>query len=77
MTDRINAIVVVLEENMRVDDVKPLLAAIQQMRGVLSVKENVGSIDDEVAFARARDVYGKALWDVILNDEKLRKGSKR
>lgn len=41
MTDRINAIVVVLEKDMREDDAEPILNAIRQMRGVLDVRTNI------------------------------------
>ena len=41
MTDRINAIVVILEKDMREDDAEPLLNAIRTMRGVLDVRTNI------------------------------------
>lgn len=37
MTDRVSALLVVLEENMREDDVENIIKAIQQMRQVQNV----------------------------------------
>jgi len=54
MTDRYNALTVVLDRDIRSDDCEPLIAAIQQLRGVLSVTPNVSDFDDHVAFERAR-----------------------
>jgi hypothetical protein len=41
MTDRINALTVVLAEDIREDDAEGLINAMLQMRHVLSVKPNV------------------------------------
>lgn len=54
MTNSISAITVVLEKNMREDDVAPLMSAISQLRGVLSVSGNVSDIMEHVAQLRAR-----------------------
>ena len=43
MTDRYNALIVVLEGNVRDDDAEPLLAAIRQLCGVLSVSGLIGA----------------------------------
>jgi len=72
MADRIKA-VTVLEKDMSATDVEKLLNAIRQMRNVLTVTTHVASIDDEVAYARARAVYGKAMWDVLLNETGVRR----
>jgi hypothetical protein len=53
MTDRYNTLTVVLDHDIRDDDAEPLVAAIEQMRGVLSVKGNVTSISDHMAEERA------------------------
>lgn len=39
MTDRLLGVWVAFEKDIRVDDVKPLIAAIKQMKGVLAVKQ--------------------------------------
>lgn len=41
MTDRFNALTVVLEKDIREDDAQALLSAIGQLRGVLTVSGNV------------------------------------
>ena len=41
MTDRFNALTVVLEKDIREDDAQALIAAIAQLRGVATVTGNV------------------------------------
>ena len=52
MTDRYNALTVVMEKDMRDDDAEALIAAIRQLRGVLSVSGNVADL-------------GQKLWSVL------------
>jgi hypothetical protein len=55
MTNRLNALVVVLERDLREDDdAEALVAAIRQLRGVLDVTPHVATIDSLVAERRAR-----------------------
>lgn len=54
MTDRFNALVVVLEHDMREDDAESLVDAIKHLRGVVDVRGNVPSIDAHVAEMRVR-----------------------
>lgn len=54
MTDRINALIVVLEDSIRVDDAEPLMAAIRQLRGVAAVGVNVADHDSYIAYSLAR-----------------------
>jgi hypothetical protein len=54
MTDRIHALTVVLEHDMRDDDVEGLIQAIRWLRGVLSVDLHVTDISDHTARERAR-----------------------
>ena len=65
MTDRYNALTVVLEHDIRDDDAEDLLAAIRQLRGVLSVSGNVSDLDAHIAQARARHDLGEKLWLVL------------
>lgn len=65
MTDRFNALTVVLEKDMRDDDSEMLLNAIRQLRGVLSVTGNVESIMDAVAQERVRSELSNKLWAVL------------
>jgi hypothetical protein len=54
MTDRYNALTVVLEENIREDDAEALIGAIRQLKGVQDVVPNVADINSVVADSRAR-----------------------
>lgn len=65
MTDRYNALTVVLEKDIRDDDAEALLAAIRQLRGVLSVSGNVADLDSHLAQERARHDLGEKLWRVL------------
>ncbi len=55
MTDRINAITIVLERDTRADDIEPLVAAIQQLKGVLSVTAEPVSSISYIANSRAKN----------------------
>lgn len=65
MTDRINALTVVLETDMRDDDAEGLISAIKQLRGVLTVESNVRNMNDLVAQERARDEMRQKLIDIL------------
>ena len=54
MTDRVNALVVILEKDVRDDDLEATRNAIQQIKGVLSVEYNVTDISDSVARMRVK-----------------------
>ena len=65
MSDRINALTVILEKDIRDDDCEQLKAAISQLRGVLEVKARVANHQDVIAYTRARHVLEKRLWDAL------------
>ncbi len=52
MSDRAHSITVVLADNVRVDDLAPLLTAIRQLRGVVAVETNVSDLSEFVAETR-------------------------
>jgi len=54
MTDRINAFVVVLENDLRADEADETVIALRQIKGVLSVEAHVGGINDVIAESRVR-----------------------
>lgn len=54
MTDRVNYLTVVLKNNMRDDDVLPLIAAITLLNGVATVGMNVVSPNDYSAVEQAK-----------------------
>ena len=68
MTDRINAIVVVLENDIRDDQIESLYHAIEQMRGVLSVTGNVTDINTMVVKQRLWQEMINKLFSIINND---------
>ena len=65
MTDRYNALTVVLEKDIRSDDAEAILNAIRQLRGVLSVNGNVADMNSHIAEERARRELGEKLWLVL------------
>lgn len=67
MTTRYNALIVVLQHDLREDDAAPLIAAIQLLQGVLSVEPVSTAPDSMVAEARVRERYRQRL--VALLDE--------
>lgn len=46
MTDRLKGLIVVLDADIRTDDAQPLIDAISQLRGVLSVAPVTTGADD-------------------------------
>ncbi len=65
MTDRINALTVVLENDIRTDDADLLVNAISMIKGVISVEKNVSDSESYIASERARMKLGTKLWEVI------------
>lgn len=52
MTDRVNKLTVVLEKDIRIDDVQSLIDAINHLKGVAAVTP--GIVDSTTAIARMR-----------------------
>lgn len=65
MSDRYNAIIVVLEKDIRSDDAESTLAAIRMIRGVSSVTGNIVDLGSHIAEQRARSDLSKRLFEVI------------
>ena len=65
MTDRYNGLVVVLGDDIRSDDATALIAAIKQLRGVLSVVPNVANPGTTIAYERARGDIRRRLWEAF------------
>ncbi len=65
MTDRIFALTVILEKDIRADDVEALTNAISMFRGVLEVTKHVASPEAYTARVRARQELGEKLWAVL------------
>jgi hypothetical protein len=54
MTDRINSFVVVLDRDLRDDDVNEIVNAIKMIKHVIDVKPHVADLDAIVAQSRVR-----------------------
>lgn len=65
MTDRYNAFLVVLEQDLREDDAEATLTALKQIKGVLSVEPHVASFEDHIAEARVRAELVEKLWQAL------------
>ena len=65
MTARVNMLRVVLEKDIRIDNVEPLISAIKQMKGVLQVDTNIATPGDNIAEIRARNELGKKILKII------------
>ena len=65
MSDRYNSLVVILEKDLKDEDAEPLMEAIKQFRGVLSVRPNVSDINSLMAEKRVRQELGEKLWRVL------------
>jgi len=65
MTERVHALTVVFEEDLREDDVQELRLAILKFRGVLSVECHVVDIGAHVARERARREFGRQLLKIL------------
>ena len=70
MTDRYHGLVVVLDKDMRTDDAEPLMQAIRQMRGVLSVGGEVADLTTHTAYMRAKRELESKLWEVLYPKDK-------
>lgn len=65
MTNRVNALTVVLEHDAREEDVAALIAAIRLFQNVLTVEINVSHVADLIAEKRARRALEDRLWEVL------------
>lgn len=69
MTDRYHSLLIVLDHDIRSDDAKPVMAALEQVKGVLKVSGLVRDPGTHMAYARARQDLIEQLWKV-LNQER-------
>lgn len=68
MTDRINALTVVLSRDTREDDVEGLVQAIEHFRGVQSVERHVAKLEDHIAYSRARAELRERLYTALARE---------
>jgi hypothetical protein len=65
MTDRYHSLQVVLDEDVRSDDIESLIAAIAHFKGVIGVSGMVADPQSFMAEQRVRVALRKKLWDVV------------
>lgn len=65
MTARYHSLTVALAEDIRADDIVPLVNAIGQLRGVLSITSQEVDSTTFMAEERARHELGQKLLDVV------------
>lgn len=64
MSEKIKGFVVALDENYREEDVNNIITAIKQLKGVLSVKENVVNANDYINTVRITNNVRKKLYEI-------------
>ncbi len=69
MTDRINALTVVLDGNIREDDVQGLIDAIKYLNGVDKVTKHVADFESHIAKSQAQLTLRKKILDLLLEDD--------
>ena len=69
MSDRYNALVVILEQDLRLEGAQALIEAIKQLRGVIAVEPNVADFEQTVAYERARAELARKLVQILYNKE--------
>ena len=65
MTDRYNALTVVLGTDMREDDAEQLIHAIKMLRNVISVEPNITNVESHIASTRVRTEIAQRLMEVL------------
>lgn len=70
MTERISAILVHLEEDMRIDDAEALLEAFRCFRNVAKVETNTVGSKERLARERAKIELRRELWEVLGGDNR-------
>ena len=65
MTDRVNSLTVVLDKDIRDDDVQGLVDAILHMKNVCSIGLRITDSRDYVAQSRAREKLGREILKVL------------
>jgi hypothetical protein len=70
MTDRYNALIVVLDKDIREDDAENIMQAIRQYKHVASVSGHVSDINSVVAEKRVKNKIMDKMFELIKEDIK-------
>lgn len=65
MTDQVRGFYVVLDKDIRTDDVEPLMNAVKQMKHVLTVEQIITNVDDYFARQRVRAELISKIYEVL------------
>lgn len=65
MSDKMNALIVILDEDTRLEGIQPTIDAIKQLRGVIDVQTNVSDITQTIAVSRAKQELSEKLWKAL------------
>jgi hypothetical protein len=65
MTDRVRHLTVTLDEDLRVDDLKPIASAIRHVPGVASVEHHVVRVEDHLARQAVRAEVQQKLHEAV------------
>jgi hypothetical protein len=65
MTERYHTLTVVLDHDMRLEEVDLLVQAIRQLRGITSVSANVADYTSFMAEERAKRTLRERLWKIL------------
>lgn len=65
MTDRVRHLTITLDEDLRVDDLEPIVSAIRHIRGVASVEHHFVHIEDHGARQAVRAEIQQKLHDAV------------
>jgi hypothetical protein len=71
MTDRVHSITLVLDQDIRTDDIEPLITACRMLKHVIRVEENIADPTSLMAYSRAVSETRQLVWDALAKaDEK-------
>jgi hypothetical protein len=71
MTDRYNAFIVILAEDLREDDARATIEAIKQIKHVQDVQPHVRSFEDAIAESRVKAELAKKLFKVLQENDTI------
>lgn len=70
MTDRVKGFYVTLKKDVRIDDVEPIMNAIEMISGVAKVTPSVTDAADHVARVRAKQELYEKIFNIFMEDTK-------
>lgn len=65
MTDRVRHLTITLDEDLRVDDLEPIVSAIRHIRGVAGVEQHVVRMEDHLARQAVRAEVQQKLHEAV------------